>query len=134
MSLKPFLNLLYQKNFGPKYIKAGSCKQCGNCCRTITFKVKDDFIKDVDTFEKLKKWQKRYENFYVSGCDENGILLFTCKSLGDDNKCKSYFSRSLFCRAYPFVKTDFIAAGGKTIEGCGFYYKSSVDFDSLLQR
>lgn len=124
--------LIFDKFFGPKYIRAGACKQCGVCCRSITLKAKGQFLRAEKEFESLKKWQKKYNHFYISGKDKDGVMLFTCKSLGEDNRCKSYGVRSLFCRAYPFVKTDFISAGGGTLEGCGFGFKSSVEFKNYL--
>lgn len=118
----------------PKYIRAGKCKMCGTCCRNITFKISKEFIKQKEQFEVLKEWDKRYENFYITGQDNEGILLFTCKSLGNDNKCTSYMFRAWYCRAYPFVKTDFIAAGGKELDGCGFYFKPTKDFKTFLEE
>jgi Fe-S-cluster containining protein len=125
--------LLFQKIKGARYIRAGKCKKCGLCCRMITFKTGDKFITEEAEFERLKNWQKHYNHFFISGKDENGILLFTCKSLSEDNTCRNYRMRSWFCRSYPHVKTDFIAAGGTTLEGCGFYFKSSKEFRKFLE-
>lgn len=133
-NVKSCLKLLFDKLFGAKYIRAGKCKQCGVCCRNITLKANEHFLTTEEQFESLKKWQKKYNHFFISGKDKHGILLFTCKSLGADNRCKSYLVRSWFCRAYPFIKTDFIAAGGQTLEGCGFYFTSSVKFKDCLKE
>jgi Fe-S-cluster containining protein len=118
----------------PGFTRQGSCKKCGNCCRNIVFKVNDNYIASEDEFEKLKKWKPRYNHFYISGRDEDGALLFTCKSLNTDNACKSYRFRSLYCRLYPRLKTDMIIAGTTMLDGCGYYYKSSIDFKDYLQK
>jgi Fe-S-cluster containining protein len=125
---------IIKKFQSPKFIMDGSCKRCGTCCRMITFKIQDKFITSEEEFERLKIWQPRYKHFFISGKDEEGILLFTCKSLDDDNLCKNYMFRSLYCKSYPRIKSDFIAAGAETLEGCGFYYKSSVEFKSFLSK
>ncbi|OGI21095.1 MAG: hypothetical protein A2255_04445 [Candidatus Melainabacteria bacterium RIFOXYA2_FULL_32_9] len=124
---------LIQKFQKPRFIRAGSCKRCGTCCKTITFKIQDKFITSEKGFEELKKRQSKYNHFFISGRDKQGILLFTCKSLGKDNSCKSYILRSLYCRIYPKIKTNLIAAGMETIDGCGFYYKSSIEFKEFLK-
>lgn len=131
--IKQHFDLILQKFLGPKYIRAGKCKQCGVCCRTITFKHNEKFITRVEDFDSLKNWQKRYNNFFISGKDKDGILLFTCKWLTKENKCKYHWLRSWFCRAYPFVKTEFIARGGQTLDDCGFYYTASKSFDDIVK-
>jgi len=128
--IKYFLNRL----LSPKYKRLGKCKQCGQCCRQITLKIDNDFITSEELFLKLKSWQPHYNHFFISGKLENGVLLFTCKSLGDDNLCKDYWKRSLFCRHYPVLKSDFIRAGGETLENCGFYYKPAAEFSSFINK
>jgi len=117
----------------PKFKRYGSCKKCGNCCRNIIFQIQDKYISTEEEFERLKKWKSRYKHFYISGRDEDGLLLFTCKSLNDDNTCKSYKFRSLYCRLYPRISTELLRSGTTTLDGCGYYYKSSVDFKDYLK-
>lgn len=132
--LKEYFKLIFNKFFGPKYIKAGSCKQCGVCCRNITLRIGDDFISTEKQFELAKKHEKYYENYLMTEKDERGIMLFACKFLTKSNKCGAYWRRSLYCRTYPFIKTDFIAAGGTTLDGCGYYFKPSDDFKDILEQ
>ena len=73
-----------------RYVLEGKCNQCGNCCRNITFWVGKDAIQTEKQFDLLRNWDKNYNNFFISGKDERGILLFTCKSLDDNGKCKMY--------------------------------------------
>ena len=110
-----FLNFLIK----PRFVRKGKCKKCGYCCRNITFRLKDKLITEFEEFNDLKKSQPRYNHFFASGQDEIGTLLFTCKSLGEDGKCRSYAFRSLFCRVYPTYRHT----NGETLEGCGFYFE-----------
>ncbi len=121
-SLNSKLVKIFNQNFSPKFIRSGSCKQCGQCCRKITINYHGKFLTEKHEFEQLQLEQPRYKNFFTTG-KEDGILVVTCKSLGDDNTCKSYRFRSLYCRIYPRIKTKYIAAGAQTLDGCGFYYE-----------
>lgn len=100
-SLKLFISMV----FTPKYKLEGQCRQCGRCCRNIVFYNDNRPITEDDDLEKLIKEDKHLRKFYVSGKNEKGELLFTCKSLGEDNKCRHYWFRSLYCRRYPLVKS-----------------------------
>ena len=100
-SLKLFISMV----FAPKYKLEGQCRQCGRCCRNIVFYNENKPITEDDNLEKLIKQDKYLRKFYVSGKNENGEILFTCKALGIDNKCKYYRFRSLYCRRYPLVKS-----------------------------
>ena len=91
--------------FAPKYRLKGNCKQCGRCCRNIVFYNDNKPITEDDDLNKLIKEDRHLISFYVSGKNEKGEILFTCKALGIDNKCKYYRFRSLYCRRYPLVKS-----------------------------
>ena len=100
-SLKLFISMV----FPPKYKLEGQCRQCGRCCRNIVFYNENKPITEDDDLNKLIKEDRHLISFYVSGKNEKGELLFTCKSLGEDNKCRHYWFRSLYCRRYPLVKS-----------------------------
>lgn len=117
----------------PKYIRRGSCKKCGNCCRNIVFYIKDDLITTEEQFERLKKWKWKYNHFYISGRDDDGALLFTCKSLNEENYCTSYKFRSLYCRSYPKLDSKALKKGMELLDGCGYYYESTVKFKDFLE-
>ena len=72
--------------------------------------IEDEYVKTEEQFESLKNFDPKYNNFEINGKNEFGVLLFKCKSLNQNNKCKDYLFRSLYCRAYPFV-TDKIRMG-----------------------
>lgn len=118
------LKLFIQKLKSPKYKRIGSCKQCGKCCREITFKIKDKLISTKEEFELLKKWQPHYKNFKITGEDELRTQLFTCKHLSKTNKCLKYKTRSLFCREYPF--------GPETLPECGYSFQPTKSFQKIL--
>ena len=129
-----YLKFYFYKIFTSKYKIVGKCNCCGACCRNIVFMIDDEYVKTETQFEDLKKFDKKYYHFEISGRNEQGVLLFRCKSLGDDNRCKSYFLRSLYCRAYPLVTEKIRLGGYETFETCG--YKITVDkaFDDFLKR
>ena len=122
-----------QKIMSSKYVRRGKCRGCGNCCRNILLYVEDDPIKTEEQFEKVKEWEKHYYNFYISGKSETGALLFTCKELDDNNRCKVYFFRGLGCRMYPKVNKKFLINGGKPLDGCGYYFEADKEFKHFLK-
>jgi len=114
------------------FVRKGKCKMCGKCCRNITFSIKEDFVTTEKQFEQLKKLDKKYHNFYISDVDEKGTLLFTCKALGDDNKCGSYFLRSQYCRSYPKISSKKAYNGLEPLDNCGFYFEPKKEFKDFL--
>lgn len=99
----------------------GKCKRCGHCCRNITFMIKDSYVATEQEFEFMKELNPKHNHFYISGRDDDGALLFTCKSMGEDNLCKDYNFRSLYCRFYPWILFKSINAGYELPEECGYY-------------
>lgn len=122
------------KLLGIRHWRAGKCKQCGQCCRTITFRFPDKLLTRESEFEYLKKAMPRFEHFFISGKADNGVLLFTCKFLTEENKCGVYHWRSFFCRFYPHFSSKFIKIGGQPLPGCGFYYEPVVKFKELFDK
>lgn len=111
--------------FKPEFVKNGFCKKCGKCCRNIIFSIGTKDITELYEFENLKAEQPRYNHFYISGVDDDGRLLFTCNSLGEDNLCKAYKIRSFYCRFYPQISPNLLRQGHQTLEGCGYYYQKA---------
>lgn len=129
-----YLKFIIQYFDSSKYIRKGNCKKCGNCCRNILLYIEDEPIKTAEQFEKVKVWAKHYHNFFISGKNENGLLLFTCKEIDDNNKCKVYFFRGLGCRLYPKKDTKFLINGGKPLDGCGYYFEPNKPFKSYINQ
>ena len=122
-----------QKLFSSKYIIKGKCKKCGECCKNIVFYINKTPIKTEEEFERLKKWKKKYNHFFISSVDEDGALLFTCKSLTKNNTCKDYIFRSINCRNYPKINNEFIINGGKPLENCGYRFDIDKKFSTYLE-
>jgi Fe-S-cluster containining protein len=131
MIMQNLIKKFFKQN---NYVRTGECKQCGKCCRNITFKIKEEFVTSADQFEHLKKWDRKYRNFFISDVDEKGVLLFTCKSLSEDNRCKTYFFRSPYCWSYPKIGSQKVYDGAQTLEGCGYYFTPKKDFRDFLKR
>ncbi len=122
-----------KNNRSARFILKGSCKKCGICCKNITFMIGEQYLTDKKEFERIKQLDSKYNNFFISGRDENNILLFTCKALKEDNTCSCYSFRSLYCRLYPGIKTKHIRAGAEMLKGCGYYIESNVKFEEFLK-
>ena len=101
--MKKYIKFLFQYLSSSRYIKKGKCNGCGNCCRNILLYIEDDPITTQEQFEKVKEWEKHYHNFYISGKAENGSLLFTCRELDENNRCKIHSVNPRACRTYPFI-------------------------------
>ncbi len=127
-----WIKFYVNKFLSPKYKISGKCNQCGQCCRMINFIHKGQIIKTEQEFEELKKIDKKYYHFYISGRDNEGNLIFTCKSLTGDNKCRDYLWRSLYCRKYPDADKKFIMAGGELLDGCGYRIGTTKNFSEYL--
>lgn len=130
--LLKYFKFLFDKLTAPKYILKGSCKKCGRCCRNIVFFAYDEPIKSISQYEDLRTKNKRLNLFYPSGENDKGEILFTCKSLTPDNRCKHYFFRSMYCRKYPMVKS---LVSGKYLtppDECGYEIVSEKKFEDFL--
>lgn len=125
---------LFYKLLKINHWRKGKCNQCGQCCRTITFRFPDKLLTRESEFEYLKQRMPRFEHFYISDKDDQGVLLFTCKFLSEENKCSIYHFRSIFCRFYPHFSDKFIKIGGKPLEGCGFYYEPVTKFEEVIKK
>lgn len=132
-TLEQYVKFYFNKLFSAKYKLDGKCKQCGACCRNIVFMIDENYVTTESQFEALKKFDKKYNHFEINGKDDKGVLLFKCKSLTPNNKCKDYLFRSLYCRAYPFVTEKIRLGGCETFETCGFNIKINKNFKDYLK-
>ena len=130
-----YLKFFFQKFSSSKFVRKGKCLGCGACCRNILLFSDDDIpVISEKQFEKIKERDRHFCNFYISGKSENGALLFTCKELDENNKCKVYFFRGLGCRQYPKTDKKFLINGGKPLDGCGYYFEPDKKFDSFISE
>ena len=129
-----YIKFFIQRFSGSKYVRKGNCNKCGNCCRNILlYSDKDLPVVSESQFEHIKEWDKHFCNFYISGKSETGALLFTCRELDENNRCKVYFFRGLGCRQYPKKNTKFLINGGKPLDGCGYYFEPDKKFESYMK-
>lgn len=92
----------------------------------------DNYITTEEQFDNMKKWDKKYEHFFISGKNDKGALLFTCKSLGEDNRCKDYHLRSIYCRRYPQIDKKVVLGGFETFDECGYEIVVDKKFEDFL--
>ncbi len=127
------IKFIFQKFFGAKYKITGSCKQCGKCCGAVVFINGNQYISTKEQFEAMKRFDKSYKNFEISGFDDvKNALTFRCKALSDNGKCKSYKFRSLPCRLYPNPSKKFLLGGGKLLDDCGYRIETTKKFEEFL--
>lgn len=122
------VKFFFSRLLSSKYVVRGKCRQCGNCCRNILFYIGSKVVTTEDEFERMKKFEKKYNNFYINGRGKNGELLFACKALKDDGKCSVYRFRSVMCRIYPRISQKFVYNGGEPLDGCGYKFVISKKF------
>lgn len=129
-----YLHFWFQCKFqSSKYELKGHCRQCGECCRNIVFIIGDKYVTTEEEFESLKNYKKIYNHFYISGRHADGALVFTCKSLTDENKCRDYKFRSIYCRNYPKIIPSFISNGGTLQDNCGYRIVLKKKFREFME-
>lgn len=95
--------------------------------------IEDEYVCSEKQFEDLKLFDKKYNHFEPVGYNDSGVLLFKCKSLDENNRCRDYIFRSIYCREYPKV-TDKIKLGGcETFDTCGYKIKIDKIFKNYLK-
>lgn len=131
-----YIKFYFNKFFSSKYKIEGKCNMCGACCKNIVFMIEDEYVKTEEQFESLKKFDKKYNHFVINeenSKNNNGVLLFRCKSLDENNRCKDYRFRSLYCRAYPMVTNKIRLGGCATFDSCGYKITKEKSFDEFLK-
>ncbi len=129
-----FLKFYLSKLHSSKYVVKGKCRMCGVCCRNIVFYIKDESVKTPEEFDRMKKFNKAYNNFSISGRKADGTLLFRCNSLTEDGKCRDYLFRSIYCRLYPNLGTKILSGKYETFDGCGYNIEVNKKFKTYLTK
>lgn len=133
--IKIFKNLIKKPTKTSKYKVEGKCLKCGKCCSNIAFKIdRNNYIRTKEEFEYIKKFDKKFNHFKINGIDKDGAMLFKCKSLKDNNECKDYFFRSLYCRKYPNISQKYLQESRNTLEGCGYKIKPTISFKEFIKN
>ncbi|MDD3420422.1 MAG: YkgJ family cysteine cluster protein [Candidatus Gastranaerophilales bacterium] len=125
------LRFLISKLNAPKYTRHGSCKKCGRCCREITFRLDNNLITTQEEFETIQKQNPFYKNFFISGKDPTGTILFTCKHLSWENTCQIHIIRPQMCRNYPCKKDNLKP---ETFLECGYYFRIDKPFKKFIHK
>ena len=107
---------------------------CGTCCKNIVFYILDEPVKTEEEFERMKKFNKIYNNFSVSGEKADGTLLFKCNSLTNENKCRDYIFRSIYCRKYPNFGNKIHSGKYETFDGCGYRIEVDKKFKTYIKN
>lgn len=128
-----YLKFYYFKLFTSKYRIKGKCNHCGACCKNIVFMIEDNYVTTEEQFEKLKEFDKKYYHFEISGKNDKGAILFRCKSLNNNNKCRDYFFRSVYCREYPQITEKIRLGGFETFDTCGYEIAPDKQFIEYLK-
>lgn len=117
---------------GKKYIRKGSCKACGSCCKNISIKHGRKFVDSLEQFETLQRRFSMYRMFKVMEQAEVG-LVFQCVYLDDDTgKCTNYTQRPPLCKNYP--NEVIFSLGGSLYQECGFEFVPIKSFDKVLSE
>ncbi len=117
---------------GMSYIREGECFQCGRCCRMIVLVSEGGIITTEEEFNQLKEVFPEYRRFKMKERDEDGLLRFTCKYVGEDNRCGDYYGRPSICRAYP--NEELFVKGGVIASHCGYKFYPVEDFSKVLDQ
>ncbi len=119
--------------FSPEKLEViGECKQCGDCCRSLMLIETHGVVRSRRYFRKLQKRSPFYRNMEIIGRDEAGILIFSCKLVGDDGRCTRYEERPDICREFPNIWM--FRHGGRLDEDCGYKLQEKIDFKKVLQK
>ena len=89
-------------------------------------------IRTEEEFNQLKDVFPEYRRFQKREKDEDGLLRFTCKYVGEDNCCHDYYGRPQICRDYP--NEELFIKGGIIASGCGYRFIPVEDFQKILDK
>ncbi len=113
-----WLTNLAKSPFPRRWKLAGSCRQCGNCCREIHLKMTPGQMNSRLFTGLAVRWISWLFGFILLRTDRaNHNLVFTCRHLKSAGKCGNYRWRANVCRNYPLL--DYFDEP-KFLPGCGF--------------
>ncbi len=131
-SLNGYVRKLRLRLTGKELILTGQCRQCGNCCRHLHLSHKGHWLRSRLLFGHLKRRDKQLERFVVTGRDRDGLLVFACRCLGSDGRCRDYANRPQLCRDFPNKEIFF--SNAELPDGCGYHLSEGIPFQRLLER
>jgi len=87
-----------------QYVREGSCKRCGRCCKMIALLVPKGVSKRGWLVGIFRIWHRLAMNFRLVG-EEEGWLVYRCGYYKDDDvgagHCGIYAFRHRICRFFP---------------------------------
>jgi len=101
-----------------EYIRKGSCIKCGKCCRLVGISYPRFLNRFPRIVRLLIRWHSFRYGFIYEGLDDN-MLVYRCRFLKEDGRCKIYHFRPRLCREYPKVG---VYGRPRVPMGCGFYF------------
>ncbi len=110
----------------------GHCKQCGDCCRSLMLIDSRGIVRSRRYFRKLQQRDQFYRNLEIVGTDQNSVLVFNCKLVGEDGRCTKYDERPAICRNFPDLWM--FRFGGELDSTCGYSLQTKVDFKKVLEK
>ena len=102
------------------YRLAGSCLQCGKCCKKPTIRIFPLLFYLKSLRWVIITWQRSVNGFeFIEENRKDKCLVFRCTHLDPVTKlCDAYASRPGMCRDYPRNQLDY--AVPVFFEGCGY--------------
>lgn len=90
---------------GTEYVRVGSCKRCGRCCRLLALVLPKGVSKRDWLVRIFGMWHRLAMNFQLAG-EEDGWLMYRCGYYrdgegGDPGHCSIYPFRHRLCRFFP---------------------------------
>ena len=96
-----------------KYTIEGECRKCGNCCRQI----RSYGLKNEKDLKIMQFFLPHYRRFFITGADEQGNIILSCKYLSEQGLCSVYEKRPSLCKNYPLKQLNYNA---QMPDGCGY--------------
>ena len=118
-----------------EYVRTGSCKRCGRCCRLLALEM-PHVISKRDVLVRLFSWWHRFSfNFHYEGREKNW-LIYHCGYFLEGNPagCRIYHFRHRLCRFYPRQR---LYGHPKTHPECGYQFvrrDGKPTFDDILKE
>lgn len=111
----------------------GSCNQCGHCCRNLLLYDGDSVIRNRQQLDRLLARQPHYEFFEPMYQDEDlDGLYFSCRHIGEDNRCQIYATRPAICDDYPNPRM--FLHGARLPEACSYELTPRHTFASHMKQ
>lgn len=119
-----------------QYIRTGSCKRCGRCCRLLALEMPAYIARRDLLVDLISRFHSFVLNFRYEGRDGR-YLVYSCGYFdGDASKprCRIYHFRHRLCRFYP---RQLLYGYPKTHPDCGFKFArrdGKPTFDEILDE